>query len=110
MFNQFTLLAGLFAITASFGAGWWVRANVCQARALEAQLAAERAAMEQTIVNNEIASAFELVRATHQQTRMTIHERIANAKDSTFGCIVNDDGLRIISAAGLSGNPGQPKE
>lgn len=110
MFNQLTLIAGLISITASFGAGWWVRANMCSISFLEAEKAASDRALEQTRRYNEIAADYEKLKSEKQQVRVVIRERIKNAKDSSFGCHVNADGMRLINDARGASHTSKPHQ
>jgi hypothetical protein len=47
--------------------------------------------------SNELAANYEKLRLENEGLKRKIRERIAYAKDSSFGCVVNADGVQLIN-------------
>lgn len=104
------LIGIVTVIIACFSAGWWVRGGICETARLKLENAAAEEALAKTAKYNEIAGEFEKLKADNANTKAKLRERVRNAKDSSFGCHVDADGVQLINDSKNTRNSGQPDQ
>lgn len=91
------LIIAAAVIIIAFLAGYGVKTMRCNNARLSAENTAYQEAIAATTRYNEIAAEYEKIKAEKQQTKIVYRERIRNAKDSSFGCHVDADGVQLIN-------------
>lgn len=105
------VIAILIAFAGTFGAGWYFGSLKADLAILTAENEGNKKALEITSDLNKIAAGFEDYKGVKQTaTRVVVKERIRDAKDSSFGCRVNADGVRLLEDTRRASDPGKPNK
>jgi len=110
MFPQAKLIIAGVALVLAFGSGYGFKSIRCENARLELETATIQKSLDDTAAYNKLASEYEESKKSNESLKYTIRERVRNAKDSSFGCTVNTDGMQLINDARRSGNTSQPNK
>lgn len=95
--TRIELMILLGIIVASFGSGYWLANNQCHTEKLTEQNKSLNDSLDKTAELTVIAENVVNLNKKSDKILNKVNKETINAKDSSFGCIVNPDGMRLTA-------------
>lgn len=84
-------------------AGWWLKTKLCDLEVAEIKQSIADAVTAEEEKQRQEAVKLQKQTMEIEALRKELNRRILDAEDSSFGCVVNDSGMRLLTDA-ISGN------
>lgn len=92
-------IMALVALFIAMGAGYQLKAKLCALEVAEIKQSIVNAVTEEEERQRQEAEKLQKKTIEIKTLRKELNRRILDAKDSSFGCVVNDDGMRLLTDA-----------